>query len=63
MKYDKAPGTAGLSTAMIKSLPEDTMDFLTQVIQEFWTNQDPEFDSWHMTSLSILYKGKENLKI
>jgi len=48
---------------MIKSLPEDAVDFLTKAIQDFWSNQNTDFDSWHVTSLSILYKGKGDLKI
>jgi hypothetical protein len=47
---------------MIKSLPEDAIDFLTKAIHKFWSNQDTDFDSWHVTSLSILYKEKETLK-
>jgi hypothetical protein len=35
MKYDKAPGATGLTTDMIKNLPEDAIDFLTKAIQDF----------------------------
>jgi hypothetical protein len=41
---------------MIKRLPEDAIDF--KAIQDFWSNQNTDFDSWHVTSLSIPYKGK-----
>jgi hypothetical protein len=56
--YGKAPGATSLSTNMVKSLHDDATDFLTKIIQEFWRNQDTNFDSWHVTSPSILYKRK-----
>jgi hypothetical protein len=36
MKSDKAPGTSQLTTDMLKNLPEDALNFVTETIQEFW---------------------------
>mmetsp|Transcript_1493 Transcript_1493/g.2313 ORF Transcript_1493/g.2313 Transcript_1493/m.2313 type:complete len:881 (+) Transcript_1493:452-3094(+) len=58
MKYDKAPGQSGLTTDMVKSLPTEALNFLTQRIQDFWENPDVDYDTWHTTILSTIYKGK-----
>jgi len=29
-----------------------------KVIQDFWSNPDTDFSSWHITLLKVLYKGK-----
>jgi hypothetical protein len=42
---------------MLKNLPEDALNFITETIQEFW-QQNTDFSSWHVTKLNILYKGK-----
>ena len=54
----KPHGATDLCTDMVKTLPDDAMDFLTKAIQEFWSSRDTYFDSWHITFLSVLYKGK-----
>jgi hypothetical protein len=61
MKSDKAPGTSQLTTDMLKNLPEDALNFITETIQEF-LQQNTDFSSWHVTKLNILYKGKGNLQ-
>jgi hypothetical protein len=58
MKNNKAPGGTGLSTDMLKNLLTDALDFLCKSIQDFWTNHNNDFDTWHVTSLNILYKRK-----
>jgi hypothetical protein len=58
MKNNKAPGGTGLSMDMLKNLPTDALNFLCKSIQEFWTNHNTDFDTCHVTSLNILYKGK-----
>ena len=45
-------------TDMIKNLPPEGLAFLTFIIQEFWKNKEVDFESWHITKLSNLYKGK-----
>jgi hypothetical protein len=47
---------------MLKNLLSDALDFLCKSIQEFWSNPNTDFDTWHITSLNILYKGKETPK-
>lgn len=57
MKSDKAPGAPQLTTAMLKNLPEDTLNFVVETIQEF-RQHNMDFNSCHVTKLNILYKGK-----
>mmetsp|Transcript_1492 Transcript_1492/g.2308 ORF Transcript_1492/g.2308 Transcript_1492/m.2308 type:complete len:395 (+) Transcript_1492:893-2077(+) len=58
MSYDKAPGQSGLTTDMIKNLPPEALNFLIQRIQDFWEKPDVDYDAWHTTILSTIYKGK-----
>jgi hypothetical protein len=57
MQSDKAPGASQLTTDMLKNLPEDALNLIVEIIQEFWQN-NTDFQSWHVTKLNILYKGK-----
>ena len=43
---------------MLKSLPSSATDFYVEVIQEFWRNKEVDLDSWHVTLLNTIYKGK-----
>ena len=56
MKCDKAPGTSQLTIDMLKTLPNDTLNFVIETIQDFW-QQEIDFKAWHVTKLNILYKG------
>jgi hypothetical protein len=58
MKYDKAPGLSGLTTDMIKSLPNEAIQLYTEIINEFWNNEQVDFEAWHITVLNTIYKGK-----
>jgi hypothetical protein len=58
MPYDKSPGQSGLSTDMIKNLPPRAFNYYVKLIQDFWTEPDTDFASWHVTLLKVLYKGK-----
>ena len=58
MSYDKAPGQSGLTTDMIKNLPPEALDFLIKRIQDFWQHPEVDYDAWHTTILSTIYKGK-----
>jgi hypothetical protein len=58
MAYEKAPGQSGLTTDMIKNLPPQAFNYYVELIQNFWTNPDTDFDAWHVTILNVLYKGK-----
>ena len=62
MKYNKAPGQSGLTTHMVKNLPAEALNFLVQRIQDFWENLDVDYDTWHVTILSTIYKGKGDPK-
>jgi len=58
MKNNKAPGLTGLTTDMIKNLPPKGFDLLSDLIKDFWLNKNTDFESWHATKLSNLFKGK-----
>ena len=58
MKNNKAPGITGVTMDMIKNLPQEGTELLVSLIQEFWSNLEVDFDHWHRTKLSNLYKGK-----
>jgi hypothetical protein len=60
MKFDKAPGLTGLTTDMIKSLPNEAIQFYTDIINNFWNDKQVDFESWHITVLNTIYKGKGN---
>ena len=58
MSYDKAPGQSGVTTDMIKNLPDEAFEYYVKLIQDFWTNPSTDFSAWHTTLLKVLYKGK-----
>ena len=58
MKNNKAPRITGVTTDMIKNLPQEGTELLVSLIQEFWSNPEVDFDHWHRIKLSNLYKGK-----
>jgi hypothetical protein len=60
MANDKARGKSGLTTDMIKNLPPKVFDLYVEFIQEFWRDDSTDFDSWHVTILNMLYKGKDD---
>ena len=60
MKNNKSPGISGATTDMFKNLPEEGYDLLTSFIQQFWENNECDFNQWHLTKLTMLYKGKGN---
>ena len=60
MKNNKAPGLSGVTTDMLKNLPEEGIALLTAHIQEFWENEECNYGTWHKTKLTLLYKGKGN---
>ena len=60
IKNNKAPSLTGLTTNMIKNLPLEGCDLLSDLIWDFWSNEDTDFESWHATKLSNLIKGKGN---
>jgi len=58
-----APGLTGLATdMMIKALPEEAINLLTEAIQEYWMNPKCDFETWHVQKLVTLYKGKGDAK-
>jgi len=46
---------------MLKNLPDEGIMLLTSFIQQFW-DDDCNFEQWHKTKLSMLYKGKGNMQ-
>jgi len=45
---------------MIKSLPNEAIQFYTDIINNFWNDKQVDFESWHITVLNTIYKGKGN---
>jgi hypothetical protein len=62
MASEKAPGTSGTTTDMLKNLPEDAKRLLAELIQQYWTQPNCDFETWHTNILSLIYKGKGNTK-
>jgi len=58
MKINEAPGETGVTADMIKNLPLEALKLIASLICNFWTKQNTNFQSWHTTKLSNLYKGK-----
>ena len=60
MKNNKAPGISGVTTYILKNIPEEGHTLLTLFVQQFWEG-NCNFNQWHKTKLSMLYyKGKGN---
>jgi hypothetical protein len=57
-KTNKAPGFSGVTTDMLKNMPEEGLDIITHLIQTYWTNAECDYDSWHKQNIRSLYKGK-----
>jgi len=47
---------------LLKNLPNDGLNRITEIIQDFWTNPDCDFATWHVQKLITLYKGKGDQK-
>ncbi len=62
MANTKAPGKSGLTTDMLKNLPPKGFQLYVDLIQDYWKNQDIDYDTWHITTLSNIYKGKGDLQ-
>ena len=59
---EKSPGQTAVTTDMLKNLPPEAFTFLTEIIQQYWTNPECDFAPWHIVLLSIIYKGKGDTK-
>ena len=62
MKNNKAPCLTGLTMDMIKALPEEAVNFLTEAIHEYWMSSECDFETWHIQKLVTLYKEKGDAK-
>jgi hypothetical protein len=60
MKNDKAPGYSNVTTDMLKNLPQQKLDLLSELITKYWPQPTADFHSWYITKLSSVYKGKCN---
>ena len=61
MKNNTAPGISGITTNMMKKLPEEGCEILTSHIQQFWEDFEYDHEAWHKMKLMLLYKGKGKL--
>jgi HD superfamily phosphohydrolase YqeK len=57
MKQETSPVITGLTSDMLKALPEKAMEHLTLIIQKFWKGEE-DHKVWHTMLLKALYKGK-----
>ena len=62
MKNNKAPGISGITTDMIKTLPEEGFQILMSYIQQFWEDPDYDHEAWHKMRLMLLYKGEGKIE-
>jgi hypothetical protein len=62
MANDKAPGKSGLTTDMLKKLPLKGFLLYVELIQKYWKDPNVNYNTWHMTILSNIYKGKGDLQ-
>jgi len=46
MENNKVPGQSELTTDMLKNLPEESINFLTGLITQYWTNKECQIESW-----------------
>ena len=58
MKNNKTPCLTSISTDMLKCLPPSGLGLLTKIFSTFWNEPKTDFNSWHITKLVTLYKGK-----
>lgn len=57
MKNGTAAGITGVTSDMLKNLPQEAIHYKAESIHRNWSNQHDCTD-WHTTTLSVLYKGK-----
>ena len=65
MMNNKAPGQAKVTINMLKNLPEEAMQFITDFIKQYWLDENCHIKLWNHQKLISLYKGKgdiQNLK-
>ena len=46
---------------MLKNLPDEALELLTNIIQNYWDNPNTNFPSWHATKLTTLFKDKGSM--
>ncbi len=51
MAHEKALGKSGVTTNMIKNLPEQALNVYVEIIQNFWNEKNIDFLAWHTTLL------------
>jgi hypothetical protein len=54
MASEKAPSTSGTTTDMLKNLLQEAKHLLTKLIQQYWTEPNCDFETWHTNILSLI---------
>ena len=62
MDNNKAPGCSYLIADMLKNLLEEGINFLTNLISQYWINEECQIGSWNIQQLVSLYKGKGDMQ-
>ena len=62
MDNNKAPGHYQLTTNMLKRLPEEGINFLTNLIRQYQINKECQIELWNIQQLVSLYKGKGDMQ-
>jgi hypothetical protein len=56
MKNNKAPGESGVSAEALEALSTESQDVLINLIQNFWTNHELDYEEWNTAILKLLHK-------
>jgi len=62
MDNNKAPGCSQLATAMLKNIPEEGINFLTNLIRQYWIDKECQIELQNIQQLVSLYKGKRDMQ-
>jgi hypothetical protein len=61
MKSVITPGATGVTSDMLKALPDDARSYIAHIIKRYWKGEINPEES-HVTTLTMLYKGKRKTK-
>jgi hypothetical protein len=62
MKYEKHPDPNGIPTEGFKNLQGKALHEFTEIIQEFWNNDEFEMEEWHISrNLAFPYYQKQEI--